>query len=116
MRKVLLSTLLSALPLLCQTAQLSGLIKDSSDAGVPNAKLTVTNQETGLNRVTESNGVGIYTVPLLQPGVYRVLVQAAGFQGMNREGIKLDVDQDARLDFTLQIGKSETMLDVYADA
>ena len=59
MRKVLLSTLLSALPLLCQTAQLSGLIKDSSDAAVPNAKLTVTNQETGVNRVTESNGVGV---------------------------------------------------------
>jgi len=116
MRKVLLSTLLSALPLLCQTAQLSGLIKDSSDAVVPNAKLTVTNQDTGVNRVTESNGVGVYTVPLLQQGVYRVLVQATGFQGMSREDIKLDVDQDARLDFTLEVGKPEQTITVSAQA
>jgi len=65
--------------------------------------------------VTESNGVGVYTVPLLQPGMYRVLVQAAGFQGMSREGIKLDVDEDARLDFTLEVGKSEQTITVSAE-
>src|SRR5262249_1590427 len=59
---------LSAFTLLAQrTTQLTGRITDPTDAVVPEADVTVTNEDTGLRRETKSNELGYYVVPLLQP-------------------------------------------------
>ena len=97
-------TMLAAACAFGQTAQLTGLITDSSKAAMANAKVTVTNADTGVSRATASNTQGNYTVPLLQPGKYQILVQADGFRPISREGVKLEVDQVARIDFSMEIG------------
>src|SRR5437870_13182831 len=58
-----------------QTAQVTGTVTDQTGAVIPAASIAVTQAETGLKRQSESNALGIYTVPLLPPGNYRITVQ-----------------------------------------
>lgn len=87
-----------------QTAQITGLITDSTQSAIVGAEITVTNSETGVSRKTSTNESGNYTVPLLQPGVYGMTVQSDGFRAVSRENIRLEVDQVLRVDFGLEIG------------
>ncbi len=87
-----------------QTAQLSGLIKDSSGAVVPGASVLIQNQQTGIKHQAESNQAGSYAFPFLKPGLYEITVEASGFQLVNQPGITLTVGQQARIDFVLQVG------------
>ena len=92
------------------TASLSGSITDSSGAGVPGAIVTVTNADTGARRETASNQEGDYQFTLLQPGSYSISVQKQGFKQTTQEGVRLEVNQAARLDFAMQVGAvSETV-------
>jgi hypothetical protein len=86
-----------------QTAQLSGVVRDPSQAVVAGASMTVRNDETRVERVTLTNSEGVYDVPFLAPGAYTVTVQAPGFRPVERNGVKLDVAQSARLDFALEL-------------
>jgi len=82
-------------------AQLTGLVRDLSGAVVPAAEIRVTNVATGIRRTATSNELGIHTVPLLEPGGYRVNVQRQGFRSIEHTGITLEVNQVAPIDFTL---------------
>ena len=62
-----------------ESATLSGRVTDSSGAALANASVTVTNQATAVERHTVSNQVGLYVVPGLEPGVYRIIVKHEGF-------------------------------------
>lgn len=94
------------------TAQISGTIQDSTGAVVPIAEITVINEETGIRWEAKTNQTGIYTVPLLQPGMYRINVKADGFRPVNRTGIVLRVAQTAQLDFTLELGAASESITV----
>src|ERR1044072_4950837 len=91
-------------PLLAQTAPVTGRIVDPSTAVTPGAEITVSNVETGDKRSTKSNDQGYYTVLFLDPGRYRVEVQAKGFTPVTQTDVNLQVGQAARLDFRLDIG------------
>lgn len=85
-----------------QTAQLSGAVKDSSQAAIPNAKITTTSEETAINEITLSNLQGYYNFAFLRPGSYAIKVEAAGFRTITRLGVNLEVGQEGRLDFVLE--------------
>jgi hypothetical protein len=95
-----------------QTAQLSGVVRDASGAIVPFANLTAINQKTGVRRISQSNGEGYYSLPSLQPGDYSVQAQAAGFEAAIREDLNLAVDQNARLNFTIEITRNRDEVNV----
>src|SRR5258708_1521582 len=88
-----------------QNAQLSGLIRDQSDAAIPNAVVTIINQHTGAQRVTISNNMGLYCVLALNPGVYKLRVEKAGFKATVYESVALEASENGRLDFALQLGE-----------
>ncbi|MGH9616420.1 MAG: TonB-dependent receptor domain-containing protein, partial [Acidobacteriaceae bacterium] len=90
-----------------QTASLTGSITDPSGAVVPNASVDIVNQDTGVALHGQSNGAGLYVIPFVKPGVYNIKVQDTGFKTLNRTGVTLNVAQNARMDFALQVG-SET--------
>ena len=86
------------------TANIVGTIRDSSDAGVPGARITAINVQTGLRQTRESAADGAYSIPLLPVGSYRLEVEKEGFQRYTRSGIALAVGDNATLDVTLSLG------------
>ncbi|MEB2364287.1 MAG: TonB-dependent receptor [Bryobacteraceae bacterium] len=98
------------------TAQLTGIVTDTSGAVVPDTKITVTNVDTGIGRTTVSNAAGLYTVPVLNPGNYRIKVEQRGFRPVTRSGIALHANQAARIDFVLDVGEAKESILVTADA
>ena len=98
------------------TATLTGSITDSSGASVPNATVKVTEQSTGVARSSTTSVDGVYNVPYLNPGVYKVEVDAAGFKKYSQENVRLDVSTTARLDATLTPGSPNETVTVTAEA
>ncbi len=97
------------------TADLSGIIEDKSGGVVPNAAVSVVNEDTGIIRLTTTNGQGTYSVPILNPGFYKVTVSAQGFQPLARTGIVLNVGDRFALDFVLDVGRISTEVTVTAE-
>ncbi len=87
-----------------QTADVTGIVRDSTQAVIANATVNLTNEDTGIKRTTVTNNLGYYNFSFVSPGNYRLTVQAKGFQTVNRTGLKMEVGQVARLDFSLQVG------------
>ena len=99
-----------------QDATLTGLITDPNGAVLPKASVDLINHDTSVALHTQSNAAGVYTVPFVKPGVYDVRIQEDGFKTLDRIGVKLDVAQNARLDFALQVGSTMEMVEVAAQA
>lgn len=99
-----------------QTATVTGRVTDSTGAVVPGTQITITSVATGASRAVQANEVGLYTVPLLPPGEYRMVVEQQGFRAVSRTGIILQVDQRATIDFELEIGAVSEQIEVSADA
>ncbi|MDQ6678837.1 MAG: carboxypeptidase regulatory-like domain-containing protein, partial [Acidobacteriota bacterium] len=114
MRRLLALCALSTSVLLCQNAGIDGLVRDQSQAAVPNATVTVVNLDTGLQRTATTNNSGTYSVPLLPVGRYGITASAAGFGAESRPELKLDTQQVARLDFTLKPGALTESINVSA--
>jgi len=98
-----------------RTASLTGVVHDPSGAPVPDAQITVRNTETGIKRTTKTNGDGDYTVTLLDPGAYDVLIEHAGFKRIQRSGIVLHVNDNVRLDYSLTLGEVNQVVDVHEE-
>ena len=94
------------------SAQITGTITDPSGGVVASAKVAAINDATGIRYAAQSNQSGIYTVPLLPPGQYRIQVDAAGFKKLERPGIQLTVAQIAQIDLALQLGASSQSVTV----
>ena len=93
---------------------ITGEVKDQSGAVAPNAAVTVTNAETNVMRSTTTNAAGVYSFPDLNPGMYSVKVAAAGFATVIKTNIELQVQQTARVDFSLSVGQAAQTIEVSA--
>jgi len=98
------------------TATITGVATDGSGAILPGVSIVIVNEGTGLTRTTISNEAGNYTAPLLPIGTYRVEAQLPGFRKEIRRGITLQLDQHARVDFVLEIGQVEQVVEVIGEA
>ena len=65
------------------SGDIAGVVTDATGAVVPNAKIVVTNNETGVTQSLVSSSNGGYRAPLLKPGTYRITVTATGFQSVS---------------------------------
>ena len=89
---------------------------DATGAAVPGVAITVLNVGTGTERRLVSSETGDYSFPSLAPGDYTVTVSKPGFHQVKREGIRLEVSQTARVDFTLEIGAVSETVEVVGGA
>ncbi len=96
--------------------EITGQVMDESGAVVGGARITVTNVNTNAIREGVSNDAGVYTFPSLQPGVYNIRVEKSGFKAVTRPNVQLEVQQNARLDFSLPIGQVSESVEVSAQA
>ena len=114
--RIVLSILFS-MPVFSQTSgEITGEVKDTAGAVIVGAKVTVTNTGTNATRETVTTGAGVYNFPSLQPGFYNIRVEQPGFRAAVENNIELQVQQTARLDFTLQVGQLSESIEVAAAA
>ncbi len=94
------------------TATITGVVTDPTDAAIPGASLSVVNAATGLKYEAESNAAGVYEIPALPIGDYRVTVKHEGFQTLERRGVTLHAGDRARIDLRLQVGAVNQVAEV----
>ena len=94
------------------TAQISGTVRDQSDALIPEAKIEIRNTETGFIRSAPTNGTGAYVLTQIPPGPYTITVTASGFNTETRTGIRLAISQNTTFDFSLKTGTASETVDV----
>jgi hypothetical protein len=93
-----------------------GTVLDNTGAAMPNVSVIITEVGKGTSQSYMTDELGNYNAPFLVPGVYTVVVERTGFKKEVRSGIELQVDQKARVDFTLQIGAVTETIEVTAAA
>ena len=91
---------------------ISGLIVDASTASVPDAIVSVVNEDSGFHHATRTSPDGVYLISSLQPGIYKITVRKVGFRTMVRFGIRVNEAQPARVDFKLVVGSLQETITV----
>src|SRR5258708_730463 len=81
---------------------ISGTVSDPSDAAVSGAKITMTNELTGLSRTTSTAGDGSYSVLQLAVGIYRVEAEGKGFAKTSRSRGAFGTNPKGRLALSLK--------------
>ena len=105
-------TLLFIAPVVAQSPNgtISGIVLDPSGRVIVDAEITIVNDATRVQYSRNTNGEGIYVVPDLPPGQYRLQVSKIGFKTLIKPDIVLNVQDAVAINFTLPIGAaSETV-------
>jgi hypothetical protein len=94
------------------TGTILGTVKDSQGAVVPNARVTIANLGTSNMVVTTTRDDGTYIVTPLKIGSYRVSVEVAGFKRTESAPFDLNIQQQAVVDLTLELGAANETVEV----
>ena len=95
---------------------ISGNVSDASQAAVASAKVSATDENTGLTRATVANSTGVYDIPVLPPGTYKLTISASGFQTAVRTGVVVAAQTATRVDVMLNVGALTESVQVAASA
>src|SRR5678815_277280 len=103
---VLLCCVFLSLNAFAQTtdATVGGTVSDATGAPIPGVTITATNTGTGIVKTALSNEAGAYNFPALQTGTYKFSAELTGFKTQTFTDVQLGGAQQARLNFTLQVG------------
>ena len=95
-----------ALPLAAQSPNgtINGRVVDPSNGVIVGADILVINDVTGVKYSGKTNDDGIYVVPNLPPGPYRLQVSKVGFKTLIKPDIVLNIQDALSINFTLPIG------------
>ena len=94
-------------------ATVTGIVTDSSNAAVPGATVTATNQATNVPYTGTSNNAGAYVITGVPIGEYVVKVELQGFKSV-QSAVALSASQTARVDFSLDVGAVAETVEVVA--
>src|SRR5260370_1082485 len=97
-------------------ATLVGSVVDSSGALVVGARVEIRNAATNEVRKTESDAKGEFTTPNLPPGFYDVTISKTGFRTLHETNLELQLEQQARMEFRLELGSMAQTVTVEAFA
>ena len=99
-----------------ERASLVGNVTDKSGAALPSAQVTVANEATNTSVSVITDSAGAYTVVNLIPGKYTITASLQGFAPFVNKGFELQVTQQARLDFMLELGTLDQRVEVSGNA
>ncbi|MDQ6706254.1 MAG: Plug and carboxypeptidase regulatory-like domain-containing protein, partial [Acidobacteriota bacterium] len=91
-----------------------GTVQDQTGGAVPGAKVTLTNENTGLVLGTASSGDGTYSFTPIKIGAYAVSAEKAGFDTVSQAHIVVHVNDQAKVDFTLSPGRVTQTVEITA--
>jgi hypothetical protein len=94
------------------SGRISGTVKDAADAVIPNATITVTNEETNLTRDATTDENGFFVVTNLPAGIYSVAAERKGFKKSLKTGYALAADARLTVDFILDTGDIAETIEV----
>ena len=97
-------------------ADLRGRVLDPSGAAIANARVELTESSTNVRQQTVTSSSGDYLFSQLNPSLYRLDVTAAGFQHLDRTGVRVIVGQTVSANLTLSVGTDQQTITVNADA
>jgi hypothetical protein len=96
------------------STELLGTVTDPSGGVIPGASVTLLRVETNERRNVITSNSGNYSFPLIEPGEYRITVESPGFQRLEKTGIRVELQQKARVDFQLVMGSPTETVEVVA--
>ena len=98
------------------TSAIVGQVRDTTNAVVPGATVTLANPETGLRRSAKTDEAGRFNFPQLKPGTYSVKVEAQGFEPRQNDNVVSGLGQKQTVDFTLKVARSNEAVEVSSQA
>src|SRR5215831_7373690 len=121
MKAQIFTALVVSIGSLCAQSQLgtgaiSGLISDATGKSVSGATIQVTSEETGLTRQTVSSGTGDFAIPVLPTGRYTLTVEKTGFSKLEQKNLGVTVGATVTLALKLEVGATNTRVEVTAEA
>src|ERR1700730_16325528 len=97
------------------TGSVNGTVTDPTGAVVPNAKVTATNVDTGIETPSATNSDGIYNIPFLQIGNYKLTVDVPGFATATYGPFALETAQIAKVDVKMGLSSAQQKVSVEAE-
>ncbi len=98
------------------TSAIVGQVRDTTNAVVAGATVTIANHETGLRRSAKTDDAGRFNFPQLKPGAYSVTVEARGFDPGQNDNVVSGLGQKQTVDFTLKVARSSETVEVGSEA
>jgi carboxypeptidase family protein len=98
------------------TSAIVGEVRDTTNAVLPAAIVTVTNRETSLKRRAVTDGAGRFGFPQLKPGAYSVRAEARGFEPQQNDHVVSSLGQKQTVNFTLKVARSDETVEVNSEA
>lgn len=95
---------------------IGGTIVDQQGAVVPNAKVTVTNTGTNQQFTTATSDTGAYRATHLQPGIYEVKIDAAGFAAYDQKNVVVEIGRITTIDPKMSVSGSNETVTVSGEA
>ena len=91
---------------------ISGIVFDPAGKAIPRAELLIVNDATGISYPGATNSEGIYAIPNLPPGPYRIQVSKHGFKTLIKPDVLLHVEDALAINFTLPVGAASEIVTV----
>lgn len=117
-RVVSLSLFLACASLLAQVnrSNLTGIVRDTSGAAVPEVNIRLVNVDTGAVRTEKSDGSGFYRFTSLDRGKYRLEAEQSGFKRFLQDNVELATGETTTVDIALAVGEVAESVTVTGDA
>ena len=113
---VLLLAVTPALFAQTNAGAIHGSVSDQQSAAMVGVKVTAINLGANVKQSAVSSEAGVYSIPALEPGNYRLTAELAGFNKLIREPVTVETSKILTLDLELTVGNSATEVTVKADA
>ena len=109
----LITSLLMAGTALAQiTSRVTGVVQDTNKAVVPGAKVSLTNEATGVAFTTVTSESGVYVFEAIQVGSYTVTVEMSGFKKYVGKGNVLTIGAPLTVNINLEVGQTSEQVEV----
>ncbi len=110
-------SLVSGIHLMGQdTGTLTGKVTNASGAAVPQANVTVKNNDTGLSQSVVTDASGGFSVANLPPGMYTVSVETTGYRRLSTESVQIIAGKPMNISLGMQAGSTKETVAVAGDA
>jgi len=98
------------------TSAIVGQVRDTTNAVVPGATVTIANFGIGLRRSAKTDDAGRFNFPQLKPGTYSVKAEAQGFEPGQNDNVVSGLGQKQTVDFTLKVARSSETVEISSEA